>query len=123
MNWQHEYNKRLTTADIAVKVVKSGDRVALPVYSNPSLIAGALANRLNELEGVTVSIGAAASDLLWYNPEAASAFLIEPWYTSPYLPKPIRQMINERRSDHRVCPSALLSKAFDEGRSDIPRPD
>ena len=95
MDWQQEYNQRLTTADIAVKAVKSGDRVAIPVYSNPSLIAGALANRLNELKGVTIMIGAAASDLPWYKPEAASAFMIEPWYTSPYLPKPIRQMINE----------------------------
>jgi 4-hydroxybutyrate CoA-transferase len=123
MDWQNEYNDRLTTADEAVKAVKSGDRVAIPVYSNPSLIADALANRLHELKGVTVMIGAAASDLPWYKLEAASAFMIEPWYTSPYLPKPIRQMVNEHRSDHRVCPSALLSKVFDEGRPDAPLPD
>ncbi len=123
MDWQKEYEKRLTTADQAVKVVKSGDHVAIPVYSNPSLISGALANRLNELHGVTVHIGAAAADLPWYQPEAANAFMIEPWYTSPYLPKPIRQMVNEKRSDHRVCPSALLSKVWDDERPDGHRPD
>lgn len=123
MDWQKEYAARLTTAEAAVKVVKSGDRVAIPVYSNPSLSAGALANRLNELTGVTVLLGAAASDLPWYHPEAARAFMIEPWYTSPYIPKPIRQMITEKRSDHRVCPSALLCKTLEEGRSGVPSPD
>lgn len=118
MNWNDEYQKRLTSAEQAVKAVKSGDRVAIPVYSNPSLIAEALANRLHELKGVTVLLGAAATDLAWYQPEAADAFMIEPWYTSPYLPKPIRRMVNENRSDHRVCPSALLTKTWDEGRSD-----
>jgi len=123
MDWQKEYAARLTIAENAVKVVKSGDRVVIPVYSNPSLIAEALANRLNELNGVTVFLGAAASDLPWYHPEAARAFMIEPWYTSPYLPKPIRQMVNDKRSDHRVCPSALLCKTLAEGRSDAPLPD
>ncbi len=124
MDWNEEYQKRLTTAEEAVKVVKSGDRVAIPVYSNPALIAGALANRLRELKGVTIMIGAAASDFPWYHTEAADAFMIEPWYTSPYLPKPVRQMVVEKRSDHRVCPSALLTKTWDEGRSDtFPLPD
>src|SRR5215510_16175341 len=124
MNWQKDYEARLTTAETAVKAVKSGDRVAIPVYSNPALIAGALANRLRELQGVTIMIGAAASDFPWYHPEAADAFMIEPWYTSPYLPKPVRQMVVEKRSDHRVCPSALLTKTWDEGRSDtFPLPD
>ncbi len=123
MDWQNECTARLATAAEAVKVVKSGDRVAIPVYSNPSLIAEALAHRLNELTGVTILIGATASDLPWYRPDAARAFMIEPWYTSPYLPKPIRQMVNDKRSDHRVCPSALLTKTLEEGRADIQPPD
>lgn len=124
MTWQEEYRKRLIPAEEAVSVVKSGDRVAIPVYTNPSQIAAALANRLNELTGVTVLLGAAATDLPWYQPEAASAFQIEPWYTSPYLSKTIRHMVNEKRSDHRVCPSALLCKTLDEGRTDAqPPPD
>ena len=124
MHWKDIYESRLTTAEAAVKVVQSGDRVAIPVYTNPVHIAAALANRLHELNGVTVSIGAAATDLAWYHPEAAAAFQIEPWYTSPYLSKPLRQMINEKRSDHRVCPSALLCKTLDEGRTDnVPAPD
>src|SRR5438034_3879901 len=123
MNWQKEYTARRTAADAAVKIVKSGDRVAIPVYSNPSLIAAALAQRLNELTAVTILLGAVATDLPWYHPEAAEAFHIEPWYTSPYVPKPIRQMVSEKRSDHRVCPSALLCKTLDEGRADTHPPD
>ena len=65
MHWKEIYESRLTTAEAAVQVVKSGDRVAIPVYTNPTLIASALANRLHELKGVTVSLGAAATDLAW----------------------------------------------------------
>ena len=33
-------------------------------------------------------------------------------------------MIDDKRSDHRVCPSALLNKTLDEGRTDnVPAPD
>ena len=124
MNWKDIYESRLTTAEAAVQVVKSGDRVTIPVYTNPTQIASALANRLHDLKDVTVGIGAAATDLPWYHPEAAAAFQIEPWYTSPYLSKPLRQMIDDKRSDHRVCLSALLNKTLDEGRTDnVPAPD
>ncbi len=123
MDSQQEYSSRLRSAEEAVQVVKSGDRVTIPVYSNPAVIAGALANRLNELSGVTILIGAPAGDLAWYHPEAAEAFQIEPWYTSPYLPKPIRQMVTDQRSDQRICPSALLFKTLDEGRTQAIPPD
>lgn len=119
MDSQKEYTSKLCSAEEAVRVVQSGDCVSIPVYSNPTLLAGALANRLNELSGVTIRIGAPASDLSWYHPEAAEAFQIEPWYTSPYLPKPIRQMVTDKRSDHRVCPCALLFKTLDEGRAGV----
>ena len=124
MNWKQLYESRLTTAEAAVQVVQSGDRVAIPVYTNPTRIASCLSNRLSELKDVTISIGAAAADLPWYHPEASSAFQIEPWYTSPYLSKALRQMINAKRSDHRVCPSALLNKTLDERRTgNVPVPD
>ena len=84
MNSQQEYTSKLCAQPKKpFGIVQSGDTVSIPVYSNPTLIAGALANRLNELSGVTIRIGAPASDLAWYHPEAAEAFQIEPWYTSP----------------------------------------
>jgi len=46
MDWQQEYQRKLTTAEEAVKIVKSGGRVAIPVYSNPITLVSALANRL-----------------------------------------------------------------------------
>ncbi len=123
MDWQKEYQRKLTTAEEAVTVVKSGGRVAIPVYSNPLTLASALANRLGELTDVTILLGATATDLPWYHPEAEKAFHIEPWYTSPYVPPPIRQMVTDRRSDHRVVPSALLHKTLKEGRSGTVPPD
>jgi 4-hydroxybutyrate CoA-transferase len=123
MDWQKEYQGKLTSAEEAVRLVKSGDRVAIPVYSNPLTLASALANRLGELTDVTILLGAAATDLPWYHPEAEKAFHIEPWYTSPYLPPPIRQMVDERRSDHRVVPSSLFYKTLKEGRSGVVPPD
>ncbi len=123
MDWQEEYRRKLTTAKEAVQLVRSGNRVAIPVYSNPLTLASALAQRLHELTDVTVLLGAAAADLPWYHPEAQRAFRIEPWYTSPYVPKPIRQMVEERRSDHRVVPSALFYKTLKDGRSGAIAPD
>ncbi len=52
-NWQEEYQKKIVSADEAVKVVKSGDRVILS-YMGVPLLGEALAARKNELRNVTI---------------------------------------------------------------------
>jgi 4-hydroxybutyrate CoA-transferase len=52
-DWQSEYEKKIVTAEEAVKVVKSGDRVILS-YMGVPLLGEALAARKNELKDVTI---------------------------------------------------------------------
>jgi len=52
-NWQDEYNRKLVSAEEAVKVVKSGDRVIVPLPTQPNLLGEALAARKDELRNVT----------------------------------------------------------------------
>jgi 4-hydroxybutyrate CoA-transferase len=52
-NWQEEYQRKLVTAEEAVKVVKSGDRVVISFLGVP-LLGEALAARKNELKNITI---------------------------------------------------------------------
>jgi len=91
--WLSEYKRKLTTADEAVKVVKSNDWVELGFGAAmaPGLMA-ALANRSGELENVNLR------DTLWIypadgylSPEGQKVFTINSWFISAR----IRKMINE----------------------------
>ncbi len=42
MDWQREYQSKLVSAEEAVRVVKSGDRVCIPPPVQPRLLPGAL---------------------------------------------------------------------------------
>ena len=52
-NWPDEYKRKLVSAEEAVKVVKSGDRVVVPLNNTPHLLGEPLAARKNELRSVT----------------------------------------------------------------------
>ena len=52
-NWQDEYKRKLVSAEEAVKVVRSGDRVIIPLTAQPHLLGPALANKKDELTDVT----------------------------------------------------------------------
>lgn len=68
--WQSEYDARLTTAEEAVRLVRPGDRVVIPVGSNPMALAEALAARAAELESVEVL--------------HSGAWLAYPWFAGGY---------------------------------------
>jgi len=91
--WKEEYQKKLTTAENAVKIVKSGDWVdfGFGVGMAPGLMS-ALAKRSTELENVNLR------DLLWLHPtdgflspEGQKAFNINSWWISGR----IRNAIND----------------------------
>ena len=55
MNYKEEYNRKLTTADQAVKVIKSGDSVNYGEFMmNSDLLDAALAKRVDELNNVKI---------------------------------------------------------------------
>jgi len=53
-NWQDEYKRKLVSAEEAVKVVQSGDRVVVPASNQPRLLGQALAARKDELANITI---------------------------------------------------------------------
>ncbi len=54
MDWQEEYKKRLCSVEDAVKLVKSGDRVLIPLMKQPMVLPEALVARKDELRNVEV---------------------------------------------------------------------
>ena len=56
MTWTNQYKNKIVTAEEAVQVVKSGDRVFLTGNcSVPQKILSALVNRSKELENVEIA--------------------------------------------------------------------
>jgi len=53
-DWRDEYQRKLVSAEEAVKCVKSGDRVIAPLPNQPHLLGAALAARKDELRNVTL---------------------------------------------------------------------
>jgi 4-hydroxybutyrate CoA-transferase len=95
MDWQDEYRKKLTTAEEAVSLVKSGDRVVFVQGMEPLALGLALASRKDELRNVTISVRTPGRDFGWYDPGWEESFLIEIGFPLPI----VREMISEKRCD------------------------
>ncbi|MDP2953533.1 MAG: acetyl-CoA hydrolase/transferase C-terminal domain-containing protein [Chloroflexota bacterium] len=98
MDWQDYYRSRLVTAEEAVKVVKSRDRVVFTYGMEPMAIGLALAARKDELQGVKVFVPSPGRDFAWYDPGWEDSFAIEVGYILPL----VREMIAEKRGDYVV---------------------
>ena len=118
MDWQEEYSSKLVTAEEAVGVVKSGDRVAFPLDNSggPVVIAEALAARLGELEDVEIHVCTPLTDFGWFQPGWEKAF---PVTVNSYLTPVVRPMMDERRADFSPVLYSLWGKAETEGRPGI----
>lgn len=72
-DWEKEYKRKLVSPKEAAKVVKSGDRVVLPmVYSGK--VAGEISARANELRNVEVIAQAPFVDPGWFSPGMEESF-------------------------------------------------
>ncbi|MBI4321566.1 MAG: acetyl-CoA hydrolase/transferase family protein [Chloroflexi bacterium] len=123
MNWTEEYQKKLVSPEEAVSVIKSGDRVVVPLASEPMALGLALAARAAELRGVEIYIGGPTRDLGWYDEWARDAFDIVLGFLPRYAPPAARRMALAKQCDYRVFASSLSLKALREDRSDARRVD
>ena len=64
MNFIEEYKRKLVSPEEAVKVIKSGDTVFIPIDTEPYALCKALIKR-RELEGVTIMLRQPRIDLGW----------------------------------------------------------
>ena len=98
LNWRDEYQRKLTTADEAAKVVKSGDRVVCTAGREPLAIGQALTARKEELKGVEIFLPTPTFDFGWYDPGWEDNFTVQVGY---------------------IFPGGVASRAIEEKRNDF----
>ncbi len=119
-NWQDEYQRKMVTAEEAVKVVKSGDFVVTPLPDQPSYLQEALAARAHELRDVTVSIAATAIDPGWLSPGMEDSFKV---IVELFIGGRVRPAMDERRITYLPDLFSMRFKGMDEGRPGSKIPD
>jgi 4-hydroxybutyrate CoA-transferase len=94
-SWQEEYQRKLTSAEEAAGLVKSGDLVAFTAGREAHAVGLAIAARLGDLTGVKVLAPSPGYDFGWYDPGWDTAFEITiSWPTATS-----QDMLDERRCD------------------------
>jgi len=94
-SWQEEYQGKLTSAEEAAGLVKSGDLVAFTAGREAHAVGLAIAARLGDLTGVKVLAPSPGYDFGWYDPGWDAAFEITiSWPTAT-----AQDMLDERRCD------------------------
>ena len=114
MTWQEEYKKRLTSAEDALKAIRSGDRVVIPIGCNPQLLGDTLAGRMDELTGVELAHTATGWPYLWLQPDLAGPFnVVHEHWASPLA----AEALKARQHDFLPSPFSLRFKGSDGGRT------
>jgi 4-hydroxybutyrate CoA-transferase len=102
MGWREEYKQKTTQAEDAVKVIKSGDRVAVGGSTDqPVILQQALFNRKSELLNVDIVISPMLTHLCWLQPDYEPAFQVTIGGWSSPLGRPL---LLERRG-HGLVPN------------------
>lgn len=96
MRWLELYRTRVTTAEEAVKAIRSGDHVWIHSgCSNPEELISAMLSRASELEGVEVSHILTLGHADYVKPEFAKSFRHRSLFTGAN----VREAVNEGRAD------------------------
>ncbi|MAG14694.1 MAG: hypothetical protein CL874_02260 [Dehalococcoidales bacterium] len=82
-NWQKAYRRKLVSAEAAIKVVRSGDKVVFTHGREPLALGLALAARRSELQNVKLYLANPHTDFDWYSPDWRESFSIEMSYILP----------------------------------------
>lgn len=96
MNWVDQYKSKLRTADEAVKVISSGQRVYVhPGCAVPLVLVNAMCNRYRELENVEVTHLLTVGEMRYGLPEMEGHFR----HNALFIGRNARKVINEGRAD------------------------
>ena len=116
MTWQEEYRRRLVSAEEALKAIRPGDRVVIPIGCNPQLLGDTLASRMDQLEGVEMAHTATGWPYLWLQPGLEGPFkVVHEHWASPLG----REAMKARYHDFLPSPFSLRFKGAEEGRTDL----
>ena len=115
VGWRDWYESRRTTAEQALAVVKSGDRVAFSYGREPLELGTALLGRASELENVTLFNPVPGRDFGWYE-DWGHPFSIEYEMCVPV----IRAGVEEHRFDQAVSSIFGASeRPYGAGEADV----
>lgn len=100
MTWRNYYNRRIVSAEDAVKHIRSGDRVVLGhACGEPKLLPKALVDRASELTNVEIVHMVAKGEGLYVAPEMEGHFRHNGFFAGPST----RQAMAEGRADYTPC--------------------
>ena len=118
MDWQEEYKRKQVTAQEAVSIIKSGDRVvfAQDLCAIPIACTEALAARLGELKDVEIHMVFPLYEFPWFQPGWEESFKVT---ILPNVSDVVHPMIDEKRADYNPLLFCLTGKAETEGRPGI----
>ena len=111
--WQEEYKRKLMPAEEAVKLVKSGEHVHIPVSTqDPALLEQKLFERKDELKNVHIETCAPVDVVGWFFPGAEESFSVDIFN---HCGTPGRPGVRERYIKYTPVQQHLLHKIFDPG--------
>jgi len=111
MDWRKEYKRKLVSAEEAVKVVKSGDRVGFGFPRQATMLTAALAARSEELENVEMLIHNPRVDDGWLQPDKKKAFDVTMYY---FIGPIMRKWTDARMADYLPIIFSLESRALQD---------
>jgi len=109
MDWEQHYRSKQVSAEEAVKVVKSGDRVVYSLFSQAPAITEALAARKEELRDVDILVPTPIWFYSWLEPGWEDSFKPTCVFVTPFN----RQAMDEKRSDYWVGLTSYYCRASD----------
>jgi 4-hydroxybutyrate CoA-transferase len=112
MNWTDSFRRKLTTAEDAVKLVQSGNRVYIqPGCAEPEILVRALLNRAPELRDVEVVHMMTLGNADYVRPEYAGHFR----HNSLFTGGNVRKAIQEGRADYIPIFLGEIEELFTSG--------
>ncbi|MFC1987002.1 acetyl-CoA hydrolase/transferase family protein [Chloroflexota bacterium] len=84
-DWLEEYKRKFVSAEEAVKMIKSGNRVAFTHGREPLALGLALAAHKQQVKDVRIFLPNPYTDFGWYNAECEDSFKIETSYVLPLV--------------------------------------
>jgi len=76
VGWQDEYKRKFVSPEEAVKIIESGDTVAIPVATEACALSKALMNRKDELKNVSILLRMPRFDLGWLGRDFGETFTV-----------------------------------------------
>jgi len=112
MNWREEYKKKLTTAEEAVKAIKSGNRVVVGhAYGQPQHLVNAMVANKNAYEDVEIVHMVSLSPAPYCRQEMRKNFI----HNSFFVGLNSREAVNEGRAKYTPCFFHELPRLFTNG--------